>query len=189
MPVALRDAILVAAAREAGCRAGPARLHAGWEQLSGAASGQRADLGSGWSFEIAFDRLRLVPPSPECDVAPAPIGSSQGTLDWGTWRLEWTLDAAPDVQQRAASTAWFVPGDLAVRSWRAGDRLRPLGAAGRRLAVRCFQDAKVPSSSRSGWPIIESHGTIAWIPGVCRSALLMPVPGTAALRLEVSAIE
>ena len=189
MPAALRTAILGALAREAGCPSGPVRIQTAWDQIGDGTSGQRAHLGSGWQFEVAFDRLRLLPALASNAVAPLSIDAPAGTIDWGVWRLEWKMEEAPVIQERAATTAWFASGALTVRPWRAGDRLRPLGATGRRLAVRCFQDARVPGSSRAGWPILENQGDIAWIPGVCRSDLLMPVPGTSSLRVEVSALE
>lgn len=186
IPDALRGAILGTLARETGCPAGPARLQAAWQVVSSGISGQRADLGSGWTFEIAFDRLRLLPPPVEAAVSTVSLDGSTGSLDWGGWRLEWSADVAPGIQARSASVAWFAPTLLLVRPWRAGDRLRPLGATGRRLAVRCFQDARIPGTARSGWPIIESAGTVAWIPGVCRSDQLLPRPGSSSIRVEVS---
>lgn len=189
MPDALRTALLGALAREAGCPSGPARLSTAWQSLATAGSGQRSDLGGGWKFEVAFDRLRLLAP-PTGNVTPLVVlEAPAGALEWGGWQLKWSTEQAPAVQDRAGTTAWFDAAQLSVRPWRAGDRLRPLGASGRRLAVRCFQDARVPSSSRAGWPIFESRGDIAWIPGVCRSDLLLPVPGSASLRVEVSARE
>lgn len=188
MPDALRLSVLGALAREAGCRAGPARLHAAWMQLTAALSGQRATIGSGWSFELAFDALRLLPPESESLSSPVTLETAKGEVHWGDWRLTWSTEPAPATQERTASVAWFAHGTLMVRALRSGDRLRPLGAPGRRLAVRCFQDARVPRSARATWPILENHGDIAWIPGVCRSDLLLPVAGCDALRVEVAAL-
>ncbi len=55
-----------------------------------------------------------------------------------------------------------LPGRLAVRNWRPGDRYRPLGHA---RAVSCktlFQKHKVPSWERQDWPIVVSGETIVW---------------------------
>lgn len=84
-------------------------------------------------------------------------------------------------------TAWFVPhGELRVREWQPGDRVRPLGGKGGRRLVRCFQDARVPRSRRAEWPVIESAGQVVWAPGVCRGAGLVPEAGSEALRVDVA---
>jgi tRNA(Ile)-lysidine synthase len=80
--------------------------------------------------------------------------------------------------------AWFAPGPLVVRRWSAGERIRPLGGTGRRLLVRCFQDARVPRSRRAGWPVVAGPGGVVWIPGVSRSDALLPEPGTEAVRVD-----
>ncbi|HEX7023589.1 MAG TPA: tRNA lysidine(34) synthetase TilS, partial [Gemmatimonadales bacterium] len=71
------------------------------------------------------------------------------------------------------------------RPWRAGDRIRPLGGTGRRLVVRCMQDAGVPRSRRAGWPVVVADGVVVWVPGVCRGAERLPAPGAAATRIDV----
>jgi tRNA(Ile)-lysidine synthetase-like protein len=113
------------------------------------------------------------------------IGGASGELKWGAFQVRWSAEQAPRVQPRDGDTAWFIPGTLVLRSWQEGDRLSPLGGRGRRLAVRCFQDARVPSSERRRWPILEGAGELAWIPGVCRSDLLVPEAGAPALRVDV----
>jgi tRNA(Ile)-lysidine synthetase-like protein len=66
--------------------------------------------------------------------------------------------------------------------------MTPLGGTGRRLAVRCFQDAQVPVHERAAWPLIEADGRLAWIPGVCRSWELLPAAGQPAIRVEVERV-
>ncbi len=186
LPVALRIPLAQALLRGAGCPVGPQRIARALAGLQGSGSGARTDLGDGWRLELAFGRLRVLPP--EVGSVPAPMvmpGSGEGQLAWGGWTLSWSTESAPARQERASSTAWFTPAPLAVRPWLPGDRVAPLGGRGHRLAVRCFQDAHVPRQERQGWPILEGEGAIAWIPGVCRSNLLLPAGGEAALRLEV----
>ena len=55
---------------------------------------------------------------------------------------------------------------LHVRSWQAGDRMRPLGLRGSKTLQDIFTDAKVPSGERTRLPVVVSGGEIAWIPGV-----------------------
>jgi tRNA(Ile)-lysidine synthase len=98
--------------------------------------------------------------------------------------LRWRPDTAPERQERAALVAWFTPDSLAVRGWAAGDRVRPLAGRGRRLVVRCFQEARVPRRRREDWPVVTGHGAIVWIPGVCRSDALLPTGGAEAVRID-----
>ena len=63
---------------------------------------------------------------------------------WGTW----TLTAR-------------IPG-LAVRGWRAGDRL-----AARELKIQdVFVDAKVPRSEREAWPLVVRGDEVVAVPGI-----------------------
>jgi tRNA(Ile)-lysidine synthetase-like protein len=149
-------------------------------------SGARLELPSGWVVERGFDRLLLLrPPSPVVAEVVLP-SETTGELNWGNWRLEWRQESAPQVQERNGMTAWFVPETMLLRTWRAGDRVAPIGGTGRRLAVRCFQDARVPRMRRSQWPVLDREGTVIWIPGVCRSSLLLPAAGSPALRVDVA---
>jgi tRNA(Ile)-lysidine synthase len=55
-----------------------------------------------------------------------------------------------------------LPGGLAVRNWRPGDRYRPLGHARPVSCKTLFQKHKVPSWDRQYWPMIASGETIVW---------------------------
>ena len=54
---------------------------------------------------------------------------------------------------------------LYVRSWKAGDRIHPLGMEGSRKLQDLFVDQKVPRDSRDRIPVFECRGDIVWIPG------------------------
>jgi tRNA(Ile)-lysidine synthetase-like protein len=153
---------------------------------SGSESGARLELPNGWVVERGFDRLLLLRPQLPAMTEVVLPSEAEGELSWGNWRLEWRQESAPSVQARDAMTAWFVPETMLLRTLRAGDRVAPLGGAGRRLAVRCFQDARVPRVRRSFWPVFDREGTVVWIPGVCRSAQLLPAPGSPAVRFDVA---
>lgn len=185
LPEPLATALTEALVRKAGGPVGPARLRRALLALADASSGACADLGQGWRLELAFGRLRVIPPSGAPAKLLMVIDQPPGEFAWGPWRVRWTIETAPAKQPRDGRTAWFIPGALALRGWRPGDRLAPLGGRGRRLAVRCFQDARIPRSERQHWPMIEGAGALAWIPGVCRSGRLLPAPGAPALRVDV----
>jgi len=141
-------------------------------------------LGEGWVGEIAFGRLVVTRVAPGVEPVAWSLEGCGGEGRWGRWRLRWSHEAAPPLQARAALTAWLEPGPFVVRRWTAGERIRPLGGTGRRLLVRCFQDARVPRSRRAGWPVLAGPGGVVWVPGVCRSDSLLPQPGTEALRVD-----
>lgn len=52
-----------------------------------------------------------------------------------------------------------------IRSWREGDRMRPLGLGGTKKLQDIFVDEKVPSEQRGEIPIFECGREIIWIPG------------------------
>ncbi len=56
---------------------------------------------------------------------------------------------------------------LYVRSWRPGDRMRPLGMSGTKKIQDIFVDARVPRDSRSRVPLVlDSDHRVLWVAGV-----------------------
>jgi tRNA(Ile)-lysidine synthase len=56
---------------------------------------------------------------------------------------------------------------LLVRSWRPGDRYRPLGAPGTRKLQDLFTDRKIPAMERNRLPLVcNADGTPLWVPGL-----------------------
>ena len=182
---AILRALLGAFGRRAGCPVGPARAARIERLLATGRSGAVAELGAGFAAELSFGRLRLFR---EAVHRPqwgrTVLEGASGTLRLGPWLISWNDDPAPDRLERTQSASWFAEGSYTVRPWRAGDKIRPLGGTGRRLVVRCMQDAKIPRSRRVGWPVLESEGEVVWVPGVCRSADRIPAPGTPARRID-----
>jgi tRNA(Ile)-lysidine synthase len=177
--------IAMAAAARCGISLGPMRANRIAGLAESGRSGSQVPLGDGWIAEVSFDRLRFARPA----ARPVPddllLVSERGTAVWAGWRLVWSPGLVPERQERVAATAWVDPAapGLAVRAWREGDRVRPLGGR-RRPLVRCFQDARIPRSRRPGWPVLESEGSVVWVPSVCRSDLLVPRAGTEGLRVD-----
>jgi tRNA(Ile)-lysidine synthase len=147
-------------------------------------SGNQVPLGSGRTAEVSFDRLRLVHRPAAVDTTELRLAGDHGAADWANWRFSWQLAKAPARQARVAGTAWFKPSSLLVRVCRVGEKVMPLGGRGRRLVVRCLQDARVPRSQRAEWPALVHDGAVVWIPTVCRSDHLVPRPGMEALRVD-----
>ena len=182
----LAEAIVLALARRLGRPIGRARVQRVLQLLASGSSGARVPLGSDLVAELSFGRLRLTELGPAVEIGPLALEGQRGEQTWGRWRFRWQPAPAPERQGRADLHAWFIPpsAPLSVRSWRPGERLRPLGGSGRRLLVRCFQDARVPSSLRASWPVLTLKDDVVWVPGVCRSDARIPLRGTEALRVD-----
>jgi tRNA(Ile)-lysidine synthase len=182
---ALAQTVIIAAARRSGFPMGPGRAARAWRLALAGVSGREVTLGGGWRAELAFGRLRIVRPAGGPAGGVLPLAGDRGEGRWGRWRIAWRPDTAPERQDRSSHTAWFIADGLVVRSWLPGDKVRPLAGAGRRLVVRCFQDARVPRRSRTEWPVLAVPDAVVWIPGVCRSDALLPPAGAEALRVDV----
>jgi tRNA(Ile)-lysidine synthetase-like protein len=142
-------------------------------------------LGNGCAAELSFDRLRLFREQvPEDARVALPIQGTSGANQVGRWQLAWSTEPAPDRLERLSTASWFSPGQYVVRLWKPGDRIRPLGGSGRRLVVRCMQDAHIARHTRAEWPVVERGGTIVWVPGVSRSDEAVPAAGQPALRID-----
>jgi tRNA(Ile)-lysidine synthase len=85
---------------------------------------------------VAFDGGEVV-----AEVGAFPVGDG-------------TLDAAA------------LGGEVEVRAWLPGDRMRPLGLGGSKSLQDLFTDRRVPRSRRAHTPVVVSGGEIAWVPGV-----------------------
>ena len=181
---ALTQAVILALARRVGCRLGPARIGRVLELLCGGQSGTQVPVGSGWTAELGFGRLGLSPTETALTVRPWSLADPRGEGTWGRWKFRWQQAPAPGHQDRVGLSAWFTPAPLTVRRWAPGEKVRPLGATGRRLVVRCFQEGRVPRSRRESWPVLAHSDDVLWIPGVCRSGIRLPAEGTEALRVD-----
>ena len=63
------------------------------------------------------------------------------------------------------SAAAVAGRDLVFRSWRAGDRMKPLGMAGSKKLSDIFTDLKVPRAERNARIVVECGGEIAALAG------------------------
>ncbi len=73
---------------------------------------------------------------------------------------------------------------ILVRSWKAGDRMKPFGMTGSCKLQDLFVDQKVPRASRERVPVFECRGEIVWIPGY-RIARGWEVKGSRAKALHI----
>jgi tRNA(Ile)-lysidine synthase len=105
------------------------------ELLSSPAGSKRMDLGRGTVAVREYEHVWL-------ERAPTQLVEP---LDWNGWRIEPRMTG------------------LAVRGWRAGDRL---GGHGKKKVQDLFVDAKIPRSEREAWPLVVCGGDVVVVPGV-----------------------
>jgi tRNA(Ile)-lysidine synthase len=131
---------------------------------------QTLDLGGGLRAVAEYGRLRFDhgPPEP-----PAPASLDvPGSVAYGAGRV--TCEEAAD----GALDADALGPRLAVRPWRAGDRMRPVGLGGSRTLQDLFTDRKIPRERRAEVPVIVSGDEIAWVPGVATGERFAATPST-----------
>ncbi|MGE0554503.1 MAG: tRNA lysidine(34) synthetase TilS [Gemmatimonadales bacterium] len=176
--------VLRSLGRRVGASLGPNRIELIETLLAKGHTGRGLDLGKGCRAELGADRLRLFRVV-EHPLSEARLEGEAGTLEWGAWRIEWAPASAPSAIERVGLRTWVASGSpVAVRPWRAGDRIRPIGGAGSRLVVRCMQDRKIQRSERPFWPVMTTPEGIIWVPDVCRSDTAVPPTGTNATRID-----
>ncbi|PID79382.1 tRNA lysidine(34) synthetase TilS [bacterium DOLJORAL78_65_58] len=83
----------------------------------------------------------------------------------------WNLTCPADVLQ----------GNLRVRNWRQGDRLRPLGLDGSRKLSDLFRESRLPAADRPGVLVVEDDTGILWAVGLARSERTRLLPRSQAL--------
>jgi len=176
--------VLRSLGRRVGASLGPNRIEQVEALLTKGHTGSGLDLGKGCRAELGADRLRLFRVV-EHPLSEARLEGDAGSLEWGAWRIEWAPASAPSTIERVGLSTWVAPGSpVAVRPWRAGDRIRPIGGVGSRLVVRCMQDRRIQRSERPFWPVVTTPDGIVWVPDVCRSDTALPPTGTNATRID-----
>jgi len=75
---------------------------------------------------------------------------------------------------------------LRWRSWRPGDRIRPLGMSGSRKLQDIFTDARLPVEERRRLPILVNGREIVWVPGYRMAReWAAPSPSAPTVRLRI----
>lgn len=194
LPAPLRPAALALLHRLAGAPHPPGRAARAELERQLAAAGDRAvgcDCGGGWRWRIAAGELVLArePAASRAErgrrrggrrEGPAPFTytlQAPGTLEIPELSLRLSLVRAPveewmfrGERRRAGLDLPLGPGAaVTVRSRRPGDRLRPLGAPGRRRLKEVLIDRRVPRRERDRLPLLclgEGGRRVVWVPGV-----------------------
>ena len=118
--------------------------------------------------------------SMEADAAPgAGAAAVPGSCRFGQWEVRAELRAGP-VEPAGPDLATLDAGalgdELVVRTWREGDRMRPLGMDGTKTLQDLFTDRGVPRSLRHRLPVVTAAGRVVWVAGVAVSEDFRLVP-------------
>jgi tRNA(Ile)-lysidine synthase len=133
--------------------------------------GRRVE-GAGGTVWRERDGLRFVPAAAAPDEVWPPLPVPWGEdvpLPGGVLRID-PLDDRPDSLDPGTPYVEYVDAErladpLDVRTWRAGDRLRPLGLDGTKGVGDLLTDAKVPPHRRRGTYILSTDEHVAWVIG------------------------
>jgi tRNA(Ile)-lysidine synthase len=134
--------------------------------------GGEVDLGHGVRAICEHGLIRFAA-STEADAAPAPASLRvPGSCRLGHWEVRAAIRAAPVEPagpDLATLDAEALGEELVVRTWRAGDRMRPLGMDGTKSLQDLFTDRGVPRSLRHRLPVVTAAGRVVWVAGVAVS--------------------
>ncbi|MFN2612884.1 MAG: tRNA lysidine(34) synthetase TilS [Solirubrobacterales bacterium] len=134
--------------------------------------GGTLELGGGVEAHVEHGHIRFIAVARVVGPRSARL-RVPGTASFGEWELRAELVKTPPPPagpELAALDPEALGGELVVRTWRDGDRMRPLGLGGSKSLQDLFTDAKVPRSLRRSLPVVVAAGDrIAWVAGVAVS--------------------
>jgi len=153
------------------------RLH---QFASHATSGKMLQLPGDLTLLKEYDKLRfrhdngVAPPTAQLIELAIPGSTPLADLDGEIIAETVPADPAFLLRFRADRTAWEEAMDLDalhlplhLRRWRAGDRIRPLGAPGQKKLQDLFTDKKVPREQRTAVPVVaDRQGRPVWVVGL-----------------------
>jgi tRNA(Ile)-lysidine synthase len=186
---AVRARILRALARRLGAAPGETGTRQAVAFTSSGSGGGSVRLGSGLVLRLELDRVRLAreavpPPDVEATVEGPGPGSARILLGGARWEVRWgpgILDVGGESVSLPLRGLRF---PLAVRGWRAGDRVR-LGYGSKKLK-KLFLEERVPARERHRTPVVaDAGGQVLWVPGVARSADARPDDDEDVLTIEI----
>jgi len=140
-------------------------------RLASRPEGGDVDLGGGLTAacEAGFVRFR----ASAAEAAPEPVALRlPGRARLGRWEIRAELHPSPvdpGGPELATLDAEALAGRVEVRTWRDGDRIRPLGMEGTKTLGDLFTDRRVPRSLRHSLPVVTVDGEVAWVAGVAVS--------------------
>jgi tRNA(Ile)-lysidine synthase len=134
---------------------------------------QRLQLPQGLSLTKAYEVLTLAKLREESPSFEIPVAGP------GCWKIPEIrremrfkiLTSLPIVNPGKSSAAALLDFDkaafpLVIRSFRAGDRLQPLGMEGEKKVKDLFIDCKIPAGQRKRIPLLFKDDQLLWVPGL-----------------------
>jgi tRNA(Ile)-lysidine synthase len=141
-------------------------------RLAALPEGGEVDLGHGVRAICEAGLIRFVTAF-ETDAAPEPVALRiPGSCRFGQWEVRAEVRAGPVEPagpDLATLDAEALGDELVVRTWREGDRIRPLGMEGSKSLQDLFTDRGVPRSLRHHLPVVTASGMVVWVAGVAVS--------------------
>jgi len=107
----------------------------------------------------------------EGPAAPPPADLEvPGTVRFGGWRIDAVSGGPPRVRPLGRTRIHLagLGGDLVVRGAEDGDRIAI--DDGQKAVAEALREAGAPVRVRSGWPVVEADGRIAWVAAVRAAA-------------------
>jgi tRNA(Ile)-lysidine synthase len=154
------------------------------EELATRGGSASLDIGSGVRVTSEYGVLRFGRLAEET-VHEEALLTVPGLCRFGDWELVCEVEPVERSPapygaslDEAALDAGKLAGTLAVRPWRDGDCMSPLGLDGTKSLQDLFTDKKVPRSLRRSLPVVESEGEIVWVAGVALSERFKITSGT-----------
>ncbi|HEY3369105.1 MAG TPA: tRNA lysidine(34) synthetase TilS [Symbiobacteriaceae bacterium] len=129
---------------------------------------QRLDLPGGLQVTVAYGICRFAVSEPYDDMSsgewPLAIPGENTIPELGL-RMEARTTGEPRGPLEAAFDMQLLPGPLAVRLRRPGDRIWPVGVNGSKKLQDILVDAKVPRPLRDRIPLLVSGSDVVWVIG------------------------
>ena len=153
--------------------------HIGRQQLTalllGGDTGQQVSLPGNLIAKKGYHTVSIGERDPEAPAKPIPArpilkrGATRIPELGISFRQQWTLeDPGPGDEQkgRAVFDYHAVMDGMWVRTWREGDRFKPLGAPGSKKLQDFFVNQKVPQELRHRIPLVVAPGgEVLWVVG------------------------
>jgi tRNA(Ile)-lysidine synthase len=79
--------------------------------------------------------------------------------------IDWPATRGDTIEKEFVLDRDVLQSPLVLRSWRAGDKLRPYGHRSAHKLKRLLNQKRVSRWERDGWPVLTSGGVLAWARG------------------------
>ncbi len=128
----------------------------------------RADLVGG--FVAVTEGAYVALYRPDAAEAPSPVALRiPGVTQFGShFLMAGQVDHGTKHHLSHDRVRLLLPGEVMVRAPREGDRIEL--SSGRKTVADALGEAGIPRRKRRAWPVVESHGRIAWVAGVRAAA-------------------